>query len=146
MTNFLTAYLVDVERRTIRAVTIDPRNSLAEIRRHIGCELIDMVRIDRSHCIIVDDNGLTDELTCFTELKDYASPLAGNLLIVGNDAAGETVSASLPIEDFAAILTIRYPVLSPEFEVINGPNVFGSRVAGFTVKLMCVARTVIATV
>ncbi|MBL8584762.1 MAG: DUF3846 domain-containing protein [Rhizobiaceae bacterium] len=146
MTNFLTAYLVDVERRTIRAVTIDPRNSLAEIRRHIGCELIDMVRIDRSHCIIKDDNGLTDELTCFTELKDYASPLAGNLLIVGNDAAGETVSASLPIEDFAAILTIRYPVLSPEFEVINGPNVFGSRVAGFTVKLMCVARTVIATV
>ncbi|MBX3575132.1 MAG: DUF3846 domain-containing protein [Mesorhizobium sp.] len=125
---------------------MDPRNSLAEIRRQIGCELIDMVRIDRSHCIIVDDNGLTDELTCFTELKDYASPLAGNLLIVGNDAAGETVSATLPIEDIAAKLTIRFPVLSPTFEVLNGPVVFGSRVAGFTVKLMCVAPTVIATV
>lgn len=146
MTNSLTAYLVDVERRTIRAVTIDPRNSLAEIRRHIGCGLIDMVRIDRNHCVVVDDNGLSDELPCFTELKDYASPLAGNLLIVGNDRFGETVSPSRPIEDFAAILTIRYPVLSPEFEVINGPNVFGSRVAGFTVKLKCVAPTVIATV
>jgi len=145
MTNFLTAYLVDVERRTIRAVTIDPRNSLAEIRRHIGCELIDMVRIDRSHCIVVEDNGLTEELTCFTELKDYASPLAGNLLIVGNDAAGETVSATLPIEDIAARLTIRFPVLSPTFEVLNGPVVFGSRVAGFTVKLTGVAPTVIAT-
>lgn len=55
MTNFLTAYLVEVERRTIRIVTIDPGNILAEIRRHIGCELIDMVRIDRNHCIAVDE-------------------------------------------------------------------------------------------
>ena len=143
MTNFLTAYLVEVERRTIRIVTIDPGNILADIRRHIGCELIDMVRIDRNHCIVVDDNGLTDELPCFTELKDYGSPLAGNLLIIGTDAAGETVSPSCPIEDFAAMLMIRYPVLSPEFEMLNGPNVFGSRVSGLSVKLIGVVPTVL---
>jgi len=143
MTNFLTAYLVEVERRTIQIVTIDPGNILAEIRRHIGCELIDMVRIDRHHCIVVDDNGLTDELPCFTELKNYGSPLAGNLLIIGTDAAGETVSPSLPIEDFAAMLMIRYPVLSPEFEMLNGPTVFGSRISGLSVKLIGVVPTVL---
>lgn len=145
MTTNITAYLVDVEQRTIRTVAIDAQNSLAEIRRHIGCGLIDMVRIDRHHSVVVDDNGLSDELPCFTELKDYASPLAGNLLIVGNDAAGETVSPTRPIEDFAALLTICYPVLSPAFEAFNGPVIFGSRVAGFTVKLKSVVPTVVAT-
>ena len=145
MTTNITAYLVDVEQRTIRAVAIDPTNTLADIRRHIGCGLIDMVRIDRNHSVIIDDNGLTDELPCFTELKDYASPLAGNLLIVGNDAAGETVSPSRSIEDFAGMLTIRYPVLSPALEAFNGPIIFGSRVAGFTVKLKSAMPTVVAT-
>lgn len=107
----LNAYLVEVETRSIRTVTIDPANSLADIRRHIGCDLIDIVRIDRNHCIIVDDNGLMDEIPCFTEVADYASPLAGNLLIVGTDQFGETVSPQRAIEDFAAILTIRFPVL-----------------------------------
>lgn len=143
MTNFITAYLVEVERRTIRIVTIDPRNILAEIRRHIGCDLINMVRIDRNHCIVVDDNGLIDELPCFTELKGYGSPLAGNLLIIGTDAAGETVSPSHAIENIAAMLMIRYPVLSPEFEMLNGPTVFGSRVSGLSVKLIGVVPTVL---
>lgn len=145
MTTNITAYLVDVEQRTIRAVAIDPANRLADIRGHIGCGLIDMVRIDRSHCVVVDDNGLTDELPCFTQLEGYDSPLAGNLLIVGNDAAGETVSPSRPIEDFAGLLTIRYPVLSPAFEAFNGPVIFGSRVAGFTVKLKSAMPAVVAT-
>lgn len=139
----LTAYLVNVEQRTIRPVTIDRANSLAEIRRHIGCSLVDMVRIDRSHSVVVDDNGLADELPCFTELKGYEGPLAGNLLIVGNSSAGETVSPHRPIEEFAAMLRIRYPVLSPSFETFSGPVVFGSRVNGFTVKLKDVAPTVI---
>src|SRR5690606_4088132 len=144
MTNFITAYFMDVEARTICSVAIDPANGLADIRRHIGCDLIDMVRIDRNHCVIVDDNGLADELPCFTELKGYASPLAGNLLIVGNDAAGDTVSPRRSIEEIAAMLMIRYPVLSPEFEMLNGPTVFGSRVSGFSVKLLDVAPTVVA--
>lgn len=145
MTTNLTAYLVDVEQRTIRVVSIDPANTLADIRRHIGCGLIDMVRIDRNHSVVVDDNGLTDELPCFTELQDYASPMAGNLLIVGNDAQGETVSPSRPIEEFPGLLTICHPVLSPAFETLNGPIVFGSRVVGFAVKLKRTAPTVIAT-
>lgn len=137
----ISAYLVEVESRSIRMVTIDPANSLADIRRHIGCDLIDMVRIDRNHCIVVDDNGLTDEIPCFTEVKDYASPLAGNLLIVGV----ETVPPRRPIEDFAAMLTIRVPVLNPTFEVLNGPLVFGSRVSGFNVTLKGITPTVVAT-
>ncbi|MGX7744002.1 DUF3846 domain-containing protein [Rhodopseudomonas parapalustris] len=131
----ISAYLVNVEQRTIRSVAIDRMDSLKEIRRHIGCSRIDMVRIDRDHCVVVDDDGLTDELPCFTELTGYRSPLAGNLLIVGTNAAGETVAPQRPIEDFAEMLRIRYPVLSPVFETIRGPNVFGSRVSGFSVEL-----------
>lgn len=145
MTKSLTAYLVDVEQRTIRTVEIDPANGLADIRRHIGCGLIDMVRVDRNHSVVVDDNGLTDELPCFTELRDYASPLAGNLLIVGNDAEVETVSPTRPIEEFAGLLTICHPVLAPVFETLNGPIVFGSRVTGFAVKLKRTVPTVVAT-
>lgn len=145
MTTTVTAYLVDVEQRTIRAVTIDAKNSLSEIRGHIGCVLIDMVRIDENHSVVVDDNGLIDELPCFTQLRGYDSPLAGNLLIFGNDEAGETISPSRPIEDFAAMLTIRYSVLTPAFEMFNGPVVFGSRVSGFTVKLKGIAPTIITT-
>jgi hypothetical protein len=102
-------------------------------------------RSGKQPCIIVDDNGLTDEIPCFTEVADYASPLAGNLLIVGTDQFGETVSPKRPIEDFAAILTIRFPVLSPTFEAISGPHVFGSRVSGFTATLKAANPAVIAT-
>lgn len=139
----ITAYLVEVEARTIRAVEIDPAKSYEQIRNFIGCNLIDMVRIDRHHCIVVDDNGLIDELPCFTEVKDFGSPLAGNLLIVGVNAEGETVSPQRPIEDFAGILTIRFPVLSPKFEIFDGPNIFGSRVNGFGIALKSAAPKIV---
>lgn len=145
MTKTITAYLVEVEQRTIRAVEIDPANSLADIRRHIGCDLIDMVRVDQHHCVVVDDNGLMDELPCFTELQDYDSPLAGNLLIVGTGAEGETVSAQRSIAEIAGMLTICHPVLSPTFETLNGPFVFGSRITGLAVTLRRAVPTVVAT-
>mgnify|MGYP001218883064 CR=1 FL=1 len=139
----MTAYLVDVEARTIRTVQLDPAKSYEQIRDYIGCRLIDMVRIDRHHCIVVDDNGLRDELTCFTEVKDLSSPLAGNLLVVGVGAEGETVSPRRTIKDIAGILTIRFPVLSPQFQIFDGPNIFGSRVNGFGIALKGVAPKII---
>lgn len=145
MTKIITAYLVEVEQRTIRMVEIDPANSLVDIRRHIGCDLIDMVRVDRHHRVVVHDNGLMDELPCFTELRDYESPLAGNLLIVGTGAEGETVSPSRSIAEIAGMLTICYPALSPTFETLNGPLVFGSRITGFAVTLRRAVPEVVAT-
>ncbi|MCZ7497255.1 DUF3846 domain-containing protein [Agrobacterium tumefaciens] len=139
----ITAYLVEVEKRTIRAVTIDPANTLSEIRNYIGCDLIDMVRVDRHHAIVVDDNGLLDELTCFTMLKDFGNPLAGNLLVVGNDSMGETRSPTRPIEDFAAMLTIRFPVITPVMETVNGPSFFSSSITGFEVSLKEAAPAVV---
>ena len=88
----ITAYLVKVEARTIRTVQIDPAKSYEQIRSFIGCDRIDMVRIDRDHCIVVDDDGMNDELPCFTEAKGYSGPLAGDLPIVGVNAKGDTVS------------------------------------------------------
>lgn len=140
----MTAYLVKVEARTIRTVQIDPAKSYDQIRAFIGCDRIDMVRIDRDHCIILDDDGMRDELPCFTEAKDYDGPLAGNLLIVGVNAKGDTVSPRRSIEDFAGSLTIRYPVLSPAFEMFSGPNIVGSRITGFGVALKSAVPRILA--
>jgi hypothetical protein len=141
----ISAYLVDAAARTIRTVTIDPANTLDDIRGFIGCAMIDMVRIDRHHCVVVDDNGLTDALPCFTELEDYATPLAGNLLIIGTDRVGETVSPTRTIEDIAGLLTIRFPVFSPVFETLSGPNVFGSRVSGLAIRVESRAPEILAS-
>lgn len=140
----ITAYLVEVEARTIRTVQIDSTKSYDQIRSFIGCDRIDMVRIDHDHCIIVDDDGLTDELPCFTEVEGYSGPLAGNLLIVGVNTGGDTVSPRRPLEDFARIVSIRYPVLSPAFKIFSGPNIFGSRVEGFGIALKSVPPKVVA--
>lgn len=140
----ITAYLVEVDKRTIRAVTIDPANTLSDVRRHIGCALIDMLRVDRHHAIVVDDNGLLDELPCFSMLKGFDNPLAGNLLVVGNDSMGETRSPTRPIEDFAAMLTIRFPVISPIMEIASGPGFVTSTITGFKVRLKGVAPAVVA--
>ena len=140
----MTAYLVKVKARTIRTVQIGPSTSYEQIRGFIGCDRIDMVRIDRDHCIVVDDDGMSDELPCFTEAEGYAGPLAGDLLIVGVNARGDTVSPRRTIEDFAASLTIRYPVLSPAFEMLTGPSIFGSRITGFGIALKSATPRILA--
>lgn len=139
-----TAYLVDVEARTIRVVRLNPANIFTEIRRHIACNFLDMVRLDEDHCIAVNNERPKDELTCFTEVKDHDDPLAGNLLIVGVNSFGYTFSRKRPIEDFAAMLTIRFPVLSPAFEIFSGPSPFASHGVGFGIALKGVAPKVVA--
>ena len=82
------AYLVEPLIGTIRIVAVPQENRLAVIRNLIGCDLIDMVQINETLAIVVDDNGLQEALPCVTQLHGYPSPLAGNLLIVLMALAG----------------------------------------------------------
>lgn len=133
--NTTKAYLVEPLIGTIRIVAIPEENRLAIIRNLIGCDLIDMVRIDERLAIVVDDNGLQETLPCVTQLHGYPSPLAGNLLIVGTDEHGETVDVAAAIEDVASRLTIVKPVLHPVFETLNGPGIFGTRLSAMEVHV-----------
>ncbi|MCA1493183.1 DUF3846 domain-containing protein [Ensifer sp. NBAIM29] len=128
-------YLVEPLIGTIRIVSIPAENRLGVIRSLIECDLIDMVRIDERHAIVVDDNGLGETLPCVTELEGYASPLAGNLLIIGTDDNGETIDVETEIDEIAARLTIVRPVLHPVFETLSGPLIFGSRLAAMEVRI-----------
>jgi hypothetical protein len=129
------AYLVEPLIGTIRVVAVPEENRLAVIRNLIGCDLIDMVRIDDRLALIVDDNGLQETLPCVTQLHDYPSPLAGNLLIIGTDEYGETIDVAAAIEDVASRLTIVRPVLHPVFETLNGPRIFGTRLSAMEVRV-----------
>lgn len=130
------AYLIEPLPGTIRRVSFNRDNRLAEMRALIGCQLIDLVRLDERHYVVVDDNGLVDGLPCVTRLADYASPLAGNLLIVGTTEDGETVDVTSGIEEIADRLTIVRPVFNPVFETVREPGAFGTRVAALEVHLL----------
>ncbi|ARS65988.1 hypothetical protein SMRU11_00695 (plasmid) [Sinorhizobium meliloti RU11/001] len=51
------------------------------------------------------------------------------------DSEGESVSPSHTISAVADLFTIARPVLDPQFEQINEPNVFGMRIKGFAVRI-----------
>jgi hypothetical protein len=138
------AYLLDIFSATLKPVTVDSANTLRDIYRHIGCSLVDIVAIGDRHVLYCDDEGLTEGLSGFTVLEGHPSPLAGNLLITGTNADGETTSVTGSIETIAALLTVVRPVLDPVFETIDGPNVFGSRVRSFRARLERQRPTIVA--
>lgn len=129
------AYLVEPMTGTIRMVAIPEENRLDSIRTLIGCDLIDMVRIDDQQAIVVDDNGLEETLPSFTQLDGYPSPLGGILLIIGTDENGEIVDVANVIDEVAGRLTIVRPVFHPVFEALNGPRIFGTRLSAMEVRL-----------
>jgi hypothetical protein len=122
------SHFLNAAAGTIRTVTLPANDQLKHVYELIGCSTVDVVRIDDSHVVYVDENGLVDGLPCVTDLKGHPSPLAGNLLIVGNDENGETTSVSANIKDVAAWFSIVRPVFVPVFETLSGPDIFGTRV------------------
>jgi len=100
------AYLLDIFSATLKPVTVDSANTLRDIYRQIGYSLVDIVAIGDRHVLYCDDEGLVEGLAGFTILEGHPSPLAGNLLITGTNADGETTGVTDSIEAIAALLTI----------------------------------------
>jgi hypothetical protein len=135
MTDTFTGYLVDAKAGTICRVEIDRNDVLKSIYAHIGCTCIDAVRMDDHHTVYCDDNGLVDGLECFTQLADFPSPVAGNLLVTGMNEEGDSVSPRHSIDVIAGQFLIFRAVFDPAFEHIDRPGIIGTRVAGFDIRI-----------
>ncbi|MGV1793628.1 DUF3846 domain-containing protein [Rhizobium sp. A37_96] len=135
MTDKFIGYLIDAKAGTIRSVEIDRKDTLKSIYAYIDCTCIDAVRIGEYHVAYCDDNGLVDGLECFTQLENFPSPLAGNLLVTGVNEEGDSVSPTHSIDLVAGQFLISRAVFDPAFEHIDKPGIIGTRVAGFTIRV-----------
>ncbi len=72
------------------------------IQRHIGCDVFTCVRFpDGKHIAYVDDEGLINGTELAVQFTDdiYPQPLAGRVLILGDDGAGGNADCELTGED-----------------------------------------------
>ncbi len=91
------AILIDAINKTVREVTLP--NGLQSWYDAIGCELVTVAfNLDDYNSLLVDDEGLLKQPTCFFLYKGYVQPLAGNGLIVGVDDEGNTVSTNATVD------------------------------------------------
>lgn len=93
--------LIDVENEVVNEVEVDDKNVLHDMYKHIGCNLVDRVSIDRHDDIWVDDEGLLtlDGNSKFFHFKGYGQVLVGNGLILGHNGMGESISPKITIEE-----------------------------------------------
>jgi len=92
------AILIDVKTQEIKEVEHD--DTLQNIYALIDCRAFDLVRIDDVNSIFVDDEGiLKDNLYFEYSVSDRVFQLAGNGLVLGVDNKGNSISATLTVED-----------------------------------------------
>jgi hypothetical protein len=93
------AILIDVKKEEVREVEHD--DTLKNIYELVDCATFDVVRIDNTNGIYVDDEGLfVEDQLFFTYHGDtYSQTLAGNGLILGVDSEGNSIAPTLTIEE-----------------------------------------------
>mgnify|MGYP003113218032 FL=1 len=93
------AILIDVKNEEIKEVEFD--GTLHNIYDLVDCATFDVVRIDETNGIYVDDEGLfvEDQLFFTYHGDNYSQTLAGNGLILGVNGGGETISPTLTLEE-----------------------------------------------
>tara|TARA_R100001443_G_scaffold827_2_gene3225 strand:- start:723 stop:1058 length:336 start_codon:yes stop_codon:yes gene_type:complete len=93
------AILIDTKNEEIKEVEID--GTLHNIYDLVDCATFDVVRIDETNGIYVDDEGLfvEDQLFFTYHGDNYGQTLAGNGLILGVNGGGETISPTLTLEE-----------------------------------------------
>jgi len=92
------AILIDVKTQEIKEVEHD--DTLQNIYDLIDCRAFDLVRIDDVNSIFVDDEGiLKDNLYFEYSVSDRVFQLAGNGVVLGVDNKGNSISATLTVED-----------------------------------------------
>ena len=85
------AFLINPELRLVTEVQHD--DSLQDIYKLIGCDCIDVVRInDEGDVIYVDDEGLYKNPCHFFAYENNPHPLAGSGLVLGTGHEGESIA------------------------------------------------------
>lgn len=97
------AILIDPVARKITEVHVRKDDGyLADIYKHLECQLLDAVDVRNAGDVIyVDDEGLSVENQRYFGWRGHPEPLAGKGLLLGTDAVGEVIS---PNFDRAAVI------------------------------------------
>lgn len=93
------AILIDSTNKEIKEVTIG--EDYTEISKAIGCQYFDVVHVEGTNYVYVDDEGLMNlsNESRFFKLENYEQPLSGNGLILGVDDEGNSIDTDLCVED-----------------------------------------------
>lgn len=98
------AYLIDAKAKTVTEA--DYNGDYRHIYQLIGVDTFAVVCIDDSgNTVFIDDDGLLKDPRYFFTLAGYPQPLAGNGLVLGTDAGGESVAPTISIEDVRAMVS-----------------------------------------
>ena len=91
-------YHINAENRTVTEVEVkgDYKTIYPFLGESVDC--FTCVGIEKDDTIYVDDEGLLKPLTALFLYEGYDQPLAGNGLILGTDAEGESVSPANTLE------------------------------------------------
>lgn len=119
------AYFLHANAGFLRPVRLptDTKAQFDAIHRLIGCDRVDIVKLWDDHHVFCDKNGLTEGLACFTKLVGHSRPIGGNLVVTGTNDDEDIVAPSLAIDAIASQIDIVRPVLDPDLEMINNPDV-----------------------
>jgi|TARA_R110001606_G_scaffold194674_1_gene342383 hypothetical protein len=119
MEKTMKAILINVKTQEITEVEHD--GTLKNIYKHVDCSTFDVVDIDGTNDIYVDDEGLFKPNQLYFEYSgtERTIQLAGNGLILGVDEEGESISPTINIEEVRA--SVRFISegfsIEPNFEV-----------------------------
>lgn len=93
------AILIDTNTEEIKEVEFD--GTLHHIYELVDCATFDVVRIDETNGIYVDDEGLfvEDQLFFTYHGDNYSHTLAGNGLVLGVNGGGETISPTITLAE-----------------------------------------------
>jgi hypothetical protein len=93
------AILINPSELAVSEITVpDHYTSIQDV---IGCRCFTCVRIDKQNVAYVDDEGLING-TKFGTIFDkgfYPDPIAGNILILGDDGKGGSCDTNLHTDD-----------------------------------------------
>jgi hypothetical protein len=99
------AIFLDAVNRTITEVEINPKNSLTDMYKLIGCQLVERVGLDDKNDLWVDEEGLLGDPQNFILLKldDGIFAFAGSAIILSHNGKGKSIATNWTIEDAKAM-------------------------------------------
>ena len=91
--------LIDAKRGIISEVKV---GDYTDIQRLIGCDTFTVVRLSKTECLYVDDNGLINDTTHGFSIATANGQLMGNGVVLGlNPHSGDSEDTKLAIGDLA---------------------------------------------
>lgn len=100
----INAIKIDVVKQEVYTVDID--NGLRGLYNSIGCSCVDRIVLDDHNDLWIDDEGLLkNPQPAKFSIAGFVRPLAGNALICGYTAEGETISTTLRVEQVRPMIT-----------------------------------------